>query len=98
VTVSRLWIFSNPVSGALPLRCLPSPGVPAYARARNLDVKTHGYGLPLSCPACRAKGVYYGMLKVPGNKATPCPNCNSPLVASRRTIERPERDDHESGR
>ena len=45
------------------------------------DTKTP-YGLPLVCPKC-PKGVYFGMLKVPGNKAVPCPNCHTQLVARR---------------
>lgn len=41
------------------------------------------YGLVLVCPKCPEKD-YYGMLKTPGNKAVPCPNCGSTLVALRR--------------
>lgn len=49
-------------------------------------MKPQGYGLPLRCPKCPA-GAYYGMLKVPGNKAVPCPNCGTHLEATRkRTI------------
>jgi len=43
----------------------------------------HGYGLPLRCEPCHAKGVFFGMLKVPGNKAVPCPNCGAKLTALR---------------
>lgn len=55
-------------------------------------MKNQGYGLPLICPACREKGIYYGMLKVPGNKTVPCPNCQAPLVALRKyvAVVRPE--------
>lgn len=44
-----------------------------------------GYGLPLKCPKCPA-GTYYGMLKVPGNKATPCPNCGTSLAPTRSRL------------
>jgi hypothetical protein len=47
-------------------------------------MKTQGYGLPLFCPACPEKGNYYGMLKVPGNKAVPCPNCGTPLISKKK--------------
>jgi hypothetical protein len=47
-----------------------------------------GYGLVLICPKCPSKD-YYGMLKTPGNKAAPCPNCGTPLVALRK---KPSRD------
>jgi len=41
------------------------------------------FGLPLSCPKCRAKGDYFGILKIPGEKVTPfCPNCKTQLVSS----------------
>jgi ssDNA-binding Zn-finger/Zn-ribbon topoisomerase 1 len=43
----------------------------------------HGYGLPLRCPKCPEKH-YYGMLKVPGVKAVPCPNCGTSLIALRK--------------
>lgn len=39
----------------------------------------HGYGLPLVCPKCPPKN-YLGILKVPGSKAVPCPNCGSILA------------------
>lgn len=41
-----------------------------------------GYGLPLRCPKCPVN-TYYGMLKVPGNKAVPCPNCGTSLAPTR---------------
>jgi ssDNA-binding Zn-finger/Zn-ribbon topoisomerase 1 len=47
-------------------------------------MKNQGYGLPLICPACPEKGNYFGMLKVPGNKAIPCPNCGTSLIALRK--------------
>lgn len=46
-------------------------------------IMKQGYGLPLRCPKCPAQQ-YYGMLKVPGNKVVPCPNCGTPLVALRK--------------
>jgi hypothetical protein len=42
-----------------------------------------GYGLPLRCEECLKKGEFFGMLKVPGNKAVPCPNCGAKLTAYR---------------
>ena len=43
------------------------------------------FGLPLSCPKCRSRGTYYGVLKVPGEKASPsCPECSTSLVSSRQ--------------
>jgi hypothetical protein len=58
-------------------------------------MKHQGYGLPLRCPKC-SEGQYYGMLKVPGNKAVPCPNCKTPLVAIRKptAVVYPEGNDH----
>jgi hypothetical protein len=50
----------------------------------NRSVVHIGYGLPLICPSCREKGNYYGMLKVPGNKSAPCPNCGTPLISMKR--------------
>lgn len=47
----------------------------------------HGYGLPLKCPKCPRKH-YYGMLKVPGSKAVPCPNCGTTLIAIRKKTGR----------
>ena len=41
------------------------------------------YGLVLVCPKCPPKD-YFGMLKTPGNKSAPCPNCGAALVAKRR--------------
>jgi hypothetical protein len=49
-----------------------------------------GYGLVLICPKCPPKD-YYGMLKTPGNKATPCPNCDTPLVALRKRVKHDNR-------
>jgi hypothetical protein len=46
------------------------------------DKKRAGYGLPLKCPKCPPEH-YFGMLKVPGTKAVPCPNCNTALVPCR---------------
>jgi uncharacterized protein (DUF983 family) len=46
-------------------------------------MKIQGYGLPLRCPKC-PEGAYFGMLKVPGNKAVPCVNCGTPLVSVRK--------------
>ena len=53
----------------------------------------HGYGLPLKCPKCAVRQ-YYGMLKIPGVKAVPCPNCGSALLATRK---RRRRRGHDSG-
>jgi ssDNA-binding Zn-finger/Zn-ribbon topoisomerase 1 len=50
-------------------------------------VTEHGYGLPLRCPKCPAKN-YFGMLKVPGVKAVPCPNCGTGLMALRKKRQR----------
>lgn len=41
------------------------------------------YGLVLICPKCPPKD-YFGMLKTPGNKASPCPNCGVALIALRK--------------
>lgn len=46
-----------------------------------------GYGLPLRCPKCPYKD-YFGLLKHPGVKAVPCPNCGSTLVAVKIPKER----------
>ncbi len=48
----------------------------------------HGYGLPLRCPKCSGQS-YFGMLKVPGVKAVPCPNCGTALIALRRKKRTP---------
>jgi len=42
-----------------------------------------GYGLPLVCPKCPPKH-FFGKLKLPGEKAVPCPNCGTKLVARRQ--------------
>jgi len=42
------------------------------------------YGLILICPKC-PPAHYYGMLKLPSNKAAPCPNCGTVLVALRKS-------------
>jgi hypothetical protein len=47
-----------------------------------------GYGLPLRCEECFRKGEFFGMLKVPGNKAVPCPNCGKKLTALRAPRKR----------
>ena len=49
--------------------------------------KRPGYGLPLRCPKC-PPGEFYGMLKRPGIKAVPCPDCGSQLIATRSRAER----------
>jgi ssDNA-binding Zn-finger/Zn-ribbon topoisomerase 1 len=46
-------------------------------------MKTQGYGLPLRCPKCPPES-FFGMLKVPGNKAVPCPNCGTPLISMKK--------------
>lgn len=49
-----------------------------------------GYGLPLRCPKCPPEHAF-GVLKVPGMKAPPCPNCGSKLVATRKKSRRGKR-------
>lgn len=49
-----------------------------------------GYGLPLKCPKCSGNK-FFGMLKIPGNKAVPCPNCGSKLVPAKPKSNRPSR-------
>jgi len=41
------------------------------------------YGLPYRCPKCPRRHAY-GMLKVPGTKLHPCPNCGSALVLAKK--------------
>ena len=42
-----------------------------------------GYGLPLRCPTC-PQDTAFRMLKIPGLKSRPCPDCGSKLVAARK--------------
>lgn len=49
---------------------------------RNPRTRPTGYGKPLGCPKCCEKDeTFYGKLKLPGEKDTPCPNCGSKLTA-----------------
>jgi DNA-directed RNA polymerase subunit RPC12/RpoP len=57
-------------------------GGPGLRPRANLP---NGYGKPLQCPKCSAKEeTFYGKLKLPGEKDTPCPNCGERLVAPPR--------------
>ena len=47
------------------------------------------HGKPLHCPKCPEKH-YYGKLKLPGERDTPCPNCGTTLVGKRNVIIAPE--------
>lgn len=41
----------------------------------------------MKCPVCIGKNAF-GFLKVPGNRAPPCPNCGRKLVPSRPKVPR----------
>jgi hypothetical protein len=59
------------------------PGTVVYRRPRApLSKKSleTGYGRPLVCSKCsQTDSTFYGKLKLPGEKDTPCPNCGTRL-------------------
>jgi len=51
---------------------------------RKAATSGHRFGLPLVCPKCRTRGLYFGALKLPGEKVAPaCPECGTALVSGR---------------